>query len=167
MKRKRWLIRSLAAAGLIMPGFGMAAAPTRDTDLEPEHGSLLKIVAQKAVIKTAQHRSHQSHSSHRSSSSGSKRSVPTYTPPPRSNSTPPASILPDSSSSSRTTTSEDFTRIAKRVQQGLKAYGYYNGEVDGMVGTDTKAALSKFQADYDIKVTGTITPDVLEALGIS
>lgn len=166
MTRKRWIIRSLAAAGLIMPGAAIAAAPTRDTDLEPDNGSLLSIMAQKDVIKTAQHRSHQSHSSHRSSRS-SPRSTPAYTPPPRSNSTPPASILPDSSSAAPASTSEEFTQVAKRVQSGLKAYGYYNGDVDGKVGTDTKAALSKFQADYDIKVTGTITPDVLKALGIS
>lgn len=54
-----------------------------------------------------------------------------------------------------------------RVQLGLIAYGYYNGKVDGIIGKQSKAALSRFQSDYSLKVTGTITPEVLSALGIS
>jgi peptidoglycan hydrolase-like protein with peptidoglycan-binding domain len=46
------------------------------------------------------------------------------------------------------------------------AYGYYNGAIDGVIGAGSKSALSRFQADYNLKVTGTITPQVLDAFGI-
>ncbi|GAB2206280.1 hypothetical protein ROS1_30960 [Roseibium sp. ROS1] len=46
------------------------------------------------------------------------------------------------------------------------AYGYYNGAIDGIIGSESKAALSKFQSDYGLRVTGTITPEVLNAFGI-
>lgn len=57
--------------------------------------------------------------------------------------------------------------IVMRVQLGLQAYGYYNGAIDGIVGKGTRAALVRFQTDYNLKVTGTITPEVLDAFKIS
>ena len=59
-----------------------------------------------------------------------------------------------------------FTEIVRRVQTALYAYGYYTGAIDGIVGTGTKTALSKFQKDWNLKITGTITPEVLDALNI-
>lgn len=53
------------------------------------------------------------------------------------------------------------------VQLALTALGYYNGTIGGVIGAGSKAALSRFQADYSLKVTGTITPEVLDALNIS
>ncbi|PHR60223.1 MAG: His-Xaa-Ser repeat protein HxsA [Robiginitomaculum sp.] len=175
MKKRRFVIQGLAAAGLSMPA---AAAPTH-IDLEnlvkeSQPQGLFTVLAAQKEIKTAQHRSHKSHGSHRSSSGGSRRSYPTPTPTPvptqrRSESTPPSSILPKSSLSSKSylTPTEQFTLKVKRVQAGLTAYGYYNGKADGIVGPDTKAALSKFQKDYGYKITGTITPEVLSAFSIS
>ena len=40
------------------------------------------------------------------------------------------------------------------------------GLLAGIVGTGTKTALSKFQKDWNLKITGTITPEVLDALNI-
>jgi len=175
MKKKHFLIGSLALAGLSTTA---AASPIR---VEPEQspkqalegstGLFTIFSAQKAVL-TAQHRSHKSHGSHRSSSGGSSRpyTAPTPTPTPRrSDSTPPSSILPRSSLSGNSTLSpvEQFTERAKRVQTGLTAYGYYNGAIDGKVGPATKAALSKFQKDFSLTITGTITPEVLNAFGIT
>ena len=54
----------------------------------------------------------------------------------------------------------------KRVQSGLKAYGYYTGGIDGQVGPETRAALLRLQSDFGLKQTGTITPEVLKALSI-
>jgi len=172
MKKRHFLIQSLAAAGLAMPA---AAAPTsidRETSLKNSTG-LFTVFATQKEVKTAQHRSHQSHSSHRSSSGGSRsysKPAPKPTPTPRrSDSTPPSSILPQNSlaPSSGLSPAEQFTERAKRVQSGLKAYGYYNGSIDGVVGADTKTALSKYQKDFDLKVTGTITPEVLTSFGIT
>jgi peptidoglycan hydrolase-like protein with peptidoglycan-binding domain len=46
------------------------------------------------------------------------------------------------------------------------AYGYYDGDVDCLVGPITRAALRRFQTDFNLKVTGTITPEVLDAFKI-
>ncbi len=62
---------------------------------------------------------------------------------------------------------ELFTTIVRRVQLGLTAYGYYSGTVDGIVGPQTREAITKMQTDYGLKVTGTITPELLDALNIS
>ena len=62
--------------------------------------------------------------------------------------------------------SEKFLAIARRVQLALTSYGYYDGAIDGVIGKKSRTALSKFQADYGLKVTGTITPEVLDAFGI-
>ncbi|EXS70827.1 peptidoglycan-binding protein [Sphingobium sp. Ant17] len=43
---------------------------------------------------------------------------------------------------------------------------YYQGVIDGVVGKETRTALEKFQGDFNLKVTGTITPEVLDALKI-
>lgn len=171
MKKRHFVIQGLAAAGLALPAGAVPSPVERDTSLSNSTG-LFNVFKAQNEIKTAQHRSHQSHSSHRSSSGGSRYKAPAPKPTPqprRSDSTPPASILPQNSlaPNSDLTPSEQFTERAKRVQAGLKAYGYYNGEIDGVVGPDTKAALSKFQSDFDLKVTGTITPEVLKAFDIT
>ena len=61
---------------------------------------------------------------------------------------------------------DGFVAIVRRVQTGLKAFGYYAGAIDGQVGAETRAALMKMQSDYSLKETGTITPEVLRALSI-
>jgi His-Xaa-Ser repeat protein HxsA len=53
-----------------------------------------------------------------------------------------------------------------QVQTALTAYGYYSGLIDGQVGQGCKTALIAMQTDYNLKVTGTITPEVLNAFGI-
>jgi His-Xaa-Ser repeat protein HxsA len=59
-----------------------------------------------------------------------------------------------------------FKEIVKQVQLALVSYGYYQGTVDGIVSKDMRASLSRMQFDYDLKVTGTITPQVLDTLHI-
>tara|TARA_R110002074_G_scaffold219781_4_gene390501 strand:- start:1525 stop:1686 length:162 start_codon:yes stop_codon:yes gene_type:complete len=49
---------------------------------------------------------------------------------------------------------------------GLKSYGYYTGAIDGIAGKGTRGALRQFQTDFNLKVTGTITPEVLDAFKI-
>ncbi|MCM2453664.1 peptidoglycan-binding protein [Agrobacterium vitis] len=53
-----------------------------------------------------------------------------------------------------------------QVQSSLTAYGYYTGLIDGKVGPSCKTALTAMQTDYRLKVTGTITPEVLDTFGI-
>lgn len=170
MKKKHFIIGSLALAGLSTSAVAVPTRPEPEQSLESSTALFTIFSAQKETL-TAQHRSHKSHGSHRSSAGGSRSySSPAPVPTPRrSDSTPPSSILPKSSLTGKATSSpiEQFTKRAKRVQTGLTAYGYYNGDIDGKVGPETKAALSKFQKDFSLSITGTITPEVLNVFGIT
>ncbi|RVO84504.1 His-Xaa-Ser repeat protein HxsA [Sinorhizobium meliloti] len=142
------------------------------------------------------HRSHRSHSSHRSSSGGGynyKRSSSTVYSPPSTVYSAPSTVYSAPSSSVTTQPSVSatpvypltsdpataaplktlpgntakFKRIVMQVQTALTAYGYYEGLIDGQVGPAWKKALVAMQTDYNLKVTGTITPDVLNTFGIA
>ena len=52
------------------------------------------------------------------------------------------------------------------VQSELAKLGYYRGAIDGVEGDETQAALARYQADYDLSVTGTLTAGTLQALGL-
>jgi hypothetical protein len=56
--------------------------------------------------------------------------------------------------------------IGVDVQQALNQQGYYNGPVDGIVGPMTSQAISAYQSDHGLPVTGTITPNLLANLGV-
>ena len=180
MRLRRFLIPSLAAVGLLpQPA---AAIPTDDF-APPDTGktSLFQAFKLQHVYLLAAHRSHASHashSSHRSSSGGTVRApvytaprvpaAPIYTPP-ASDSTSPSTILPSSPDAALKVlpgNSDKFLEIARQVQLGLYSWGYYFGEIDGVVGPATRKAISEMQTDWGFKVTGTITPEVLDALKI-
>lgn len=59
-----------------------------------------------------------------------------------------------------------FDPLTLQVQTNLHAYGYYNGPLDGIIGAESRIALEQLQRDYGLLVTGTITAEVLEVLGI-
>ena len=63
--------------------------------------------------------------------------------------------------------SERFNSIVKQVQTALYSYGYYSGKIDGIVGPGTKSAIRSMQTDWNLKVTGTITPELLNNLGMT
>ncbi len=176
---KKFLIPSLLAAGFTSTSAG-AALPPDPVASDDTKTSLFALFRNQHTYTLAGHRSHSSHgshSSHRSSSGGgysAPRTTPTplYTAPTNRNttSTPPSSVLPSPSAAATKVlpgNSGAFQRIAMQVQAALRAYGYYNGAIDGIIGDGSKSALSRFQADYSIPVTGTITPEVLDAFGIS
>ena len=52
---------------------------------------------------------------------------------------------------------DELTQI---VQQDLTALGYDTGGVDGNAGTKTIIAVSRFQAEHGLEVTGEITPQL-------
>ena len=52
------------------------------------------------------------------------------------------------------------------VQTKLKHLGYYNGFVDGQMGSQTAAAIRRFQIAQRLKVTGEMNPQTLRRLGI-
>ncbi|MDB9804304.1 His-Xaa-Ser repeat protein HxsA [bacterium] len=173
---KKFLIPSLLMAGF---SGGQAAAsmqPDTGSDNVSKAPSMFDVFRQNHTYTLAGHSSHSSHgshSSHRSSSGGGYTAPRSTTPAPspsrNTTSTQPSSILPSPpAAASRVLpgNSGSFQRIAMQVQSALLAYGYYNGAIDGIIGAGSKSALSRFQSDYGLSVTGTITPEVLDALGI-
>jgi His-Xaa-Ser repeat protein HxsA len=96
-----------------------------------------------------------------------------YTPPPTPapapvdtgtlRATPPTTAAPKPLSGR----SELFNSIVRRVQLGLLAYGYYDGPINGVVGPQMRKALKQFQTAFHMSATGTITPEVLDALKVS
>jgi len=52
------------------------------------------------------------------------------------------------------------------VQERLAHEGYYRGQIDGVFGAETRAALAQFQSNRGLRVTGALTTDTLQALGL-
>lgn len=84
---------------------------------------------------------------------------PTYQAPAVKTAPAPLKVLPGNV--------RKFTEIVRDVQFAMMAFGYYNGELDGVLGPAMRTALSEMQADYGLKITGTITPETLTALRIT
>ena len=53
-----------------------------------------------------------------------------------------------------------------QIQQKLKNWGYYSGEVDGVFGSRTEAAVRLFQQKNGLSVDGKVGPQTLSALGM-
>lgn len=185
--KRRFLISSLVAAGF-MPAEKAVALPSladvkADTGGKPTLFDIFRLDHKYTLAghrSHSSHRSHRSHSSHRSSVGGGyvyraprQTFVPSYDPPAVREPAVPSYIPP----AQETTPSEErlqalpgnsrkFTQIVIDVQTALAAFGYYSGTIDGKVGPATKTAISKMQTDWNLRVTGTITPEVLTAFGI-
>ena len=56
--------------------------------------------------------------------------------------------------------------IPVQVQSALAREGYYEGDVDGLIGPATRSAIAAYQRDNGLPVTGSITDSLLGALGI-
>ncbi len=135
---------------------------------------------------------HYSHTSHRSSSGGSYDDdeasdfspAPLYSPnpPPPAPAPLPSPALPAQplfAPTDRATApppdglpalsgrTKRFAAIVRRVQLALLAQDFYKGPINGSVGSAVRSALRKFQKDRGLDVTGTITPQTLDALMIS
>lgn len=52
------------------------------------------------------------------------------------------------------------------AQTELTQLGYYNGPVDGLFGPTTRDAVARYQMTQNLSVTGSLTPDTLQALGL-
>ena len=55
----------------------------------------------------------------------------------------------------------------KKIQKKLKEWGYYEGEIDGIYGSETFSAVKNFQQKNGLKVDGIAGDKTLAALGIS
>ena len=54
----------------------------------------------------------------------------------------------------------------RTAQMELTELGYYNGPVDGVFGPTTRDAVAKYQIAKQLNVTGSLSPDTLQSLGI-
>ncbi len=52
------------------------------------------------------------------------------------------------------------------TQERLAQLGYYNGPVDGVFGPTTRDAVAKYQIANQLNVTGSLSPDTLQSLGL-
>lgn len=54
----------------------------------------------------------------------------------------------------------------RQIQTKLKRWGYYNGNVDGIYGSETQEAVRYFQRKNGLTVDGIAGPNTLKAMGI-
>jgi Putative peptidoglycan binding domain len=57
-------------------------------------------------------------------------------------------------------------QVIANVQSALQEQGYYRDAVDGLIGPNTRAAISNFQRDRGLPVTAAIDGPTLQALGL-
>ena len=58
-------------------------------------------------------------------------------------------------------------QVIANVQAALQEQGYYHGEVDGLIGPLTRAAIADYQRDHGLYETAAIDEPTLESLGMS
>jgi putative peptidoglycan binding protein len=52
------------------------------------------------------------------------------------------------------------------AQAQLSRQGYYQGKIDGVYGAATRRAVMRYQSDHGLRVTGSLSADTLQALGL-
>ena len=57
-------------------------------------------------------------------------------------------------------------QVVANVQTELYNEGYYNGPIDGVLGPDTRAAITDYQADHGLVITSAIDQPTVESLGL-
>jgi hypothetical protein len=60
----------------------------------------------------------------------------------------------------------DYGGTDAAVQRALARRGYYNGPIDGDLGSGSRRAISRYQADHALAVTGSVTSSLLRSLGL-
>jgi hypothetical protein len=58
-------------------------------------------------------------------------------------------------------------QVISNVQAALREQGYYNDNIDGLIGPNTRAALRNFQRNNNLPITAAIDGPTLQALGLS
>src|SRR5437588_415518 len=56
--------------------------------------------------------------------------------------------------------------IVAGAQDRLAREGYYHGQIDGIVGPETRRAIARYQSNHGLRVNGNLTPDTLGAMGL-
>lgn len=61
---------------------------------------------------------------------------------------------------------EDPGQVVANVQSALQQQGYYQGDIDGVLGPQTRAALAEYQSAQGLEPTGAVDEPTLETLGM-
>jgi peptidoglycan hydrolase-like protein with peptidoglycan-binding domain len=56
--------------------------------------------------------------------------------------------------------------VVASAQEQLSGLGYYGGAIDGAFGPQTSSAVSRYQQDYGLPVTGRLDGNTRASLGI-
>jgi hypothetical protein len=75
-----------------------------------------------------------------------------------------ADSLPDNSNAYNIDPADSATIQA--VQRQLLSLGYYNGSIDGVFGPSTRDAVAKYQIANHLNVTGSLSADTIQSLGV-
>jgi hypothetical protein len=79
-------------------------------------------------------------------------------------------VQPDDNTAADNTAADNGAPVAdttvQAVQTELTQLGYYKGPVDGIFGPTTRDAVAKYQMDKQLEVTGSLSPDTLQSLGV-
>jgi hypothetical protein len=62
---------------------------------------------------------------------------------------------------------EDPAQVVANVQSALQEQGYYQGDIDGVLGPQTRAALAEYQSAQGLEPTGLVDEPTLETLGMA
>jgi len=60
----------------------------------------------------------------------------------------------------------DPAQVVANVQSALQQQGYYRGDIDGILGPETRAALAEYQSAQGLEPTGAVDEPTLETLGM-
>jgi len=89
-----------------------------------------------------------------------------YTNAQPDDNTAPANVQPDDNTEPAYNEVPAADSTVQAVQTELTQLGYYNGPVDGIFGPTTRDAVAKYQIDKQLDVTGSLSPDTLQSLGV-
>lgn len=180
-------LSALISASLATNFVHADAADQPSFDNSSKNNSLKADVLNTVVpLQLASHRSHSSHashSSHRSSSGGGYGGyggTTTFTPPTTSTtssskantvSNPYATSSSSSSSvsseNSKSSISKDALKTTiQRVQLDLTYKGYYKGDIDGIMGKETRAAIKIYRTANNLGESSYLDAALLNSLGI-
>jgi len=181
----RWPVLAASASATALAG---NVAHGKTPGFQNDHAAPEPLILPNTLNATAQdryaahgsHRSHSSHGSHRSHRSGSggtyspspapRTPAPSYTPPPATPSPAPSTAPAPRQAAPATPpkpSAEDTAMMVVRVQAALMRKGYYNGDIDGILGPATRAALTAYQKDEGLSDTGRMDIATLTRLGIT
>ena len=159
---------------------GLSDLAVHDGDFAVTLTAPLNVNVRNMYASHSSHSSHSSHASHSSGSSGIYRAprdytpayTPAYTPPAPAPAPAPANGYSPGIQSLMSTgtprpSADQLRLMIMRVQAALYAKGYDPGAIDGELTESTKLALRKFQGAHGLAVTGKMTTQTMNALGVT